>query len=129
MSFSMKVTGAKEVAASLNKGVKKPVENNLPKLAQRVEANVKRATVVGESGFLRARTTRSMPTKESALISNPMEYAEPVEYGTYKMEARHMVGGTKVLGEGMFAYVLRQMAPDLKGFEVKVAKEVEGEFK
>lgn len=129
MSFSMKVTGAKEVASALNKGVKKPVESNLPKLALKIERNVKMATVVGESGRLRASMTRSMPTKESALIGTNVEYAEFVEYGTYKMEARHMEGGFKVLGEGMFAYTLRRMEPDLKDFEVKIAREVEGEFK
>lgn len=128
MSFSIKVTGAKEVASSLNKGVKKPIENNLSKLALKVERNVKKATVV-DTGRLRASMTHSMPTRESALIGTNIEYASPVEYGTYKMEARHMEGGFKVLGEGMFAYTLRTMAPDLKDFEVKVVKEVEGEFK
>ena len=128
MGFSLKVIGAQEVAAALDKGVKKPVENNLSKLALKIEANAKKATVV-DTGRLRASILRSMPTRESALIGTNVEYAEFVEYGTYKMEARHMVGGAKVLGEGMFEYVVRQMQPDLKDFEVKVAKETESEFK
>jgi len=127
MSFSIKVTGAKEVAASLNKGTKKPVENNLPKLALKIERNVKQATVV-DTGRLRASIV-SQATKDSAVIGTNVEYAPPIEYGTYKMEARHTVGGTKVLGEGMFAYTLRKMAPDLKDFEVNIVKEIEGKFK
>jgi len=128
MSFSMKVIGAQEVASALNKGVKKPVEDNLPKLAIKIEANAKKATVV-DTGRLRASILHSMPTRESALIGTNVEYAEFVEYGTYKMEARHMEGGAKILGEGMFDYVIRQMESDLKDFEVKVVKETEGEFK
>jgi len=139
--FSMKLIGAQEVVSALNKGTKKPVENNLSKLALKVERNVKMATVV-DTGRLRASVGGgsyrggSYPKgygiekgADFARIGTNVEYAEFVEYGTPNMEARHMEGGAKVLGEGMFEYVLRQMQSDLKDFEVKVVKETESEFK
>ena len=137
----MKVIGAQEVASALNKGVKKPVEDNLSKLALKIERNAKMATVV-DTGRLRASIgggsyrggsyPKGFGIEKGAdfvRVGTNVEYAEFVEYGTYKMEARHMVGGTKILGEGMFDYVIRQMESDLKDFEVKVVKETEGEFK
>lgn len=127
MSFSIKVTGAKEVIAALDKGVKKPLENNLPKLALKIERNVKQATVV-DTGILRASIV-SQATKDSAIIGTNIEYAEFIEYGTYRMPARHMEGGYKALGKGMFEYVVEKMAPDLRDFEINVVKETEGRFK
>ena len=129
MSFSMKVIGAKEITAALDKGAKKPVENNLPKLALKIERNVKQATVV-DTGRLRASIV-SQATKDSAVIGTNVEYAEFVEYGTPSgtMPARHMEHGHKALGKGMFEYTVEQMAPDLKDFEVNIVKEIEGRFK
>jgi len=141
MGFSIKVTGAEEITAALDKGVKKPVENNLSKLALKIERNVKMATVV-DTGRLRSSIGGgsyrggSYPKgygvelgADFIRVGTNVEYAEFVEYGTYKMEARHMEHGYKALGKGMFGYVVEQMQPDLKDFEVKVAREVEGEFK
>jgi len=141
MSFSMKVIGAQEITAALDKGAKKPVENNLPKLALKIERNVKQATVV-DTGRLRASVGGgsyrggSYPTgygiekgADFVRVGTNVEYAEFIEYGTYKMPARHMEGGHKALGKGMFEYTVEQMAPDLKDFEVNIVKEIEGRFK
>ena len=125
--YTLKVTGAKEVASELNKGADKPIGDNLNKLATKVEALAKKSTVV-DTGRLRSSIIHSMPTKESALIGTNVEYAEMVEYGTAKMEARHMEGGSKVLGEGMFTFTLGNMQTELKDFEASVIKEVKDRF-
>lgn len=125
--FKMKVTGADKVARNLNKGAKKPIADSLKVLTLKVEALAKKSTVV-DTGRLRGSITHEIG-KESARVGTDVEYSPFIEYGTYKMEARHMEGGTKVLGEGMFGYTIRAMKDELKEFEVKVAKGVERQMK
>lgn len=122
--ISLKIEGNKEVAKSLNKGVS--VSDTLKKLAFAVEAFAKKATVV-DTGRLRSSINTKLD-KSSAVIGTQVEYAEFVEYGTPNLEARHMEGSTKVLGQGMFEYTKEQMGDKIKDFEETVVKDVEKRF-
>jgi len=122
----MKVTGDKAVAKELNKGVSKPIGDALKKLAFSIEAFSKKATVV-DTGRLRSSINTKLK-KQSVIIETNVEYAEFIEYGTPTMEARHMEGGAKILGQGMFGYTEEKMGDKIKGFETTVVKEVEKRF-
>ena len=122
--ISMKITGDKAVAKSLNKGAK--IGDALKKLAFGVEAFSKKATVVS-TGRLRSSIATKLD-KASATIGTSVQYAEFIEYGTANMEARHMEGGAKVLGQGMFDYTEEKMGDQIKDFEAKIIREVEKRF-
>ena len=50
-----------------------------------------------------------------AKVGTMVTYAPFVEFGTAKMEARHMEGGSKVYGTGPFGYtegILEKTLPD-----------------
>lgn len=120
--FSLKVFGAKEVSKNLKKGVGGAVLNALKKLTFKVEAFAKKSTVVA-TGRLRS-SIASKIGKDSSVVETNVEYAEFVEYGTVKMEARHMEGGIKVLGQGMFGYTEEKMGGEIKEFEQQVLKDI-----
>lgn len=125
---TIEVRGDKEVARAMRKGAKAAAEQALKKLTIRVLANVIKATVV-DTGNLRSSMAHEFLGTLASRIGTLVEYGEYVEYGTERMEARHMEGGTKVLGEGMMAYTQRTMEPDIRAFETEVVKSVEGEMK
>tara|TARA_Y100000310_G_C20420567_1_gene686482 strand:+ start:218 stop:625 length:408 start_codon:yes stop_codon:yes gene_type:complete len=84
--------------------ITKPLEDGIRSMAIRLEAEAKKATVV-DTGRLRSSIThRTMGL--GAEVGTNVKYAEFVEFGTQKMEARHMVGGRKVLGLGMLGYAI-----------------------
>lgn len=120
--FSVDVKGAEEVSRTMNKGLKNDIAKRVKTLAINVEIEVKKATVV-DTGLLRSSMTRGSPTPLSARIGTMTEYGEYIEDGTQYMEARHMEGGSKVLGEGMMAYTLRKMAKLIKEFGVSVCRD------
>ena len=119
--ISMKVTGDKAVAKSLNKGVR--IGDALKKLAFGVEAFSKKATVV-DTGRLKSSITTKLD-KSSAIIGTNVEYAEFIEYGK---KARHIEAGTKVLGQGMFAHTKEKMGDKIKAFELSIIKDVTKRF-
>ena len=122
--ISLKMTGNKEVAQSLNKGI--DISGVLKKLAFSVEEFSKKATVV-DTGRLRSSINTKL-AKSSAVIGTNIEYAEFIEYGTPTMEARHMEGSSKILGQGMFSHTEEKMGDKIKDFETKITKEVEKRF-
>ena len=87
-----------------DKNVKDPIEDGVRNIAIKLEAEAKKATVV-DTGRLRASITHKMLAPGAEVGSN-VGYASFVEYGTDKMEARHMEGSTKVFGLGMLGYAL-----------------------
>ena len=122
--ISIEVTGNEEIARDMNKGVS--IADALKKLAFNVEAFAKKATVV-DTGRLRSSINTKL-AKVSAVIGTNVDYAEFIEYGTHTMEARHMEGATKVLGQGMFEYTEEQMGNQIKDFETSIIKDVEKRF-
>ena len=91
------------------------------------ERDVKKATVV-DTGRLRASITSNVSGTQGEIMTN-VKYAPFVEYGTRYMEARHMEGASKVLGEGMFHYVTANFKRTADGIAQKVATIIEGRWR
>ena len=98
--------------------VEKPVQDGVRKLAVKLEAEAKKATVV-DTGRLRASITHRMMGMGAEVGTN-VKYASFVEYGTEKMEARHMEGSSKILGLGMLGYALQA----IKGWVAQQGNEI-----
>lgn len=124
--FAVNVIGNIAVAKALKQGVSKGISDGLKKLTLKVEAFAKKSTVV-DTGRLRSSITHEIG-KDSAKVGTVVEYAEFVEYGTIKMEPRHMEASTKVLGQGMMAYTVEKMGDDIKEFEKKVISDTKKRF-
>ena len=105
--------------------IKKPLDDGIKKIAYTLEGLIKEATVVGETGYLLSGTHTQI-TSQFAKVGTNVPYAPFVEYGTERMEARHMEGGTKRLGKGMFTYGIEQlqkkMGDLLKGIALNIEK-------
>ena len=125
--IAIQIFGAKKLIDTLqSKLVDKSSSEPFRKLVLKAEAKAKKSTVV-DTGRLRSSISHKIQNK-TGIIETNVDYAEFVEFGTQKMEARHMEGSAKVLGEGMFAYTIRDMADELKDFETKVVSGIEKAF-
>lgn len=123
----IKIKGLTEVTKGMKKGAKKPIADSLKNIGIKGEAIAKKATVV-DTGRLRASITRD--TKPNLItIGTNVEYAESIEYGTDYMEARHMEGGMKILGQGMFDYTIEQLAPEIKAMDGDISKSIDKAIK
>ena len=139
MSIGMiiKLMGAEKLIKSLSSKdtVGKPAEAGIKKLAMSAKAELIKATVVSEG------------TARSNIAATPIQYAPfqaivthsagpgssyiPfLETGTSKMGARHMEGGTKIIGEGkgMFSYVRKWLAGKMSEVARHIAKDIEDKF-
>jgi len=107
--FGLKILGLKELQKKLKPStIKKPLGDGVKKIVFTLESEVKKATVV-DTGLLRSSITSEL-IEDGGKVGTNVEYATFVEYGSQKMEARHMEGGRKVLGRGgMFVYGFRQL--------------------
>lgn len=131
----IKLIGADRIIKSLTSKdtVSKPAETGVKKLAMSAKSELIKATVVAEG------------TARSNIAAAPIQYAQfqavvthgsgpgssyiPfLESGTGKMEARHMEGGKKVLGVGMFSYVKKWLAGKVNEAANHIAKDIEGKF-
>ena len=122
---TIKIIGLDKVTKGLDKGARKPIEDALRELVVTIEGVAKKATPIGVSRFLGAEISHSFSGLQGT-IHSPTEYASFVEYGTSKMEARHMEGATKILGQGMFGYALEKVKDYIKKFEDMIADKVKG---
>ena len=131
IKLNIKMIGAKVLDKKLQpEAIQKPMADGLKKIAILLERLVKQATVV-DTGILRASITRKVggsPGKLWAKVGTSVEYGKFVEFGTNKMEARHMEGLTKVLGEGMFTYSLVQLKKKMGGQLRKIGVGIEARF-
>lgn len=105
------------------KNVTQPLNDGIKKATLLLDREVKQATVV-DTGRLRASMTSQFGAGFGQVGTN-VEYAPVVEFGSDRFPARHMEGGTKVLGEGMFAFGLRKLTDKIKDWLGDVAKDIE----
>lgn len=123
----IKIKGLTDVARGMNKGAKKPIADSLKNIGIKGEAIAKKATVV-DTGRLRSSIYRR--TQSNLItIGTVVDYAEAVEYGTDKFEARHMEGGNKVLGQGMFDYTIEQLKPEIEAMGGDISKSIDKAIK
>lgn len=128
--FRIEFIGGKALAKAFSgfKGkLAQDVSNGVQNMGIRYQALVMKATPV-DTGRLRASITSENHGMHTAVGTN-VEYASFVEYGTSKMEARHVEGGQgRVLGKGMFNYAMEQFKEGVKNGAREIAKDIEGRF-
>ncbi len=143
--FSIKLTGDRKLKNTLDSDIVKNVmARGLRSIVFKAEALIKQATPV-DKGRLRS-SIKSQIHFGYGVIGTNVKYASFVEYGTEKMEARHVEGGAvqkglpgigkakliraagRVLGVGPFAYGLEKLKEWLGKAEKDMAKDVEGKF-
>ena len=122
--LKIKMVGLDKLNKKLGEGVGKPLGEGLKKIVFTLEGETKKATVV-DTGMLRS-SIFSKYGVSGGMVGTNLHYAEAVEYGTPRMAARHMEGGTKVLGQGMFGFgferLKKVMATLLKGIAVNIER-------
>lgn len=109
------------------KNVTQPLNDGVKKATLLLDREVKQATVV-DTGRLRSSMTSQFGAGFGQVGTN-VEYASVIEFGSAKMEARHMEGGTKVLGEGMFAFGLRKVMDKMKELLGDIANAIEARWR
>lgn len=140
MQLILKFIGGKKLfnVLSNSKTIGKPLDNGIRKITLKYEGLVKKATVVGTpestgipgygGGRLRSSIHHELNPKRASVGTN-VQYARFVEYGTPNMEARHMEGSAKVLGEGMFSYAWGKLKEWLSKGKHDIHVEIDKEFK
>lgn len=135
IGMTIKLIGAEKLIKSLTSKdtVSKPAETGLKKLALSAKGELVKATVVAE-GMARSNIAAA-PIQYApfqAIVTHSagpgQSYIPYLETGTSKMEARHMKGGSKVLGVGMFSYVRRWLAGKMSDAARHIAKDIENKF-
>ncbi len=137
IGMTIKLIGAEKLIKSLasKDTVNKPAEAGIKKLAMSAKGELTKATVVAEG------------TARSNIAATPIQYASfqaivthgsgpgssyipYLETGTSKMDARHMEGGSKKIGEGegMFSYVKKWLAGKMGEAARSIAKDIEDKF-
>jgi len=106
--------------------VAKPLTNGIRKITLYYDGLVKKATVV-DTGRLRSSITNRIQPNMGEVGTN-VKYASFIEYGTEKMEARHMERGSKKLGQGMFDYALGLLRTWLDRGEHGIHKDIDARF-
>jgi len=126
--ISVKLIGGDKLKSKLQpETIKKPLKDGLAKMTYLLERLVKQATPV-DTGKLKSGIFSKIGENEG-LVATHVAYAEFVEYGTPRMDERHMEGGAKIVGKGvkgMFAFGLEQLKkkmPDqLRDIGVKIER-------
>lgn len=119
--LSMELRQGQELAKKYQSNVGKDLINeHVKNVTLKAEREIKKAakmtktTPYTPTGRLAASISHVLSHFE-AKVGTMVTYAPFVERGTFKMEARHMEGGSKIYGEGPFGYterILEGMLPD-----------------
>ncbi len=108
--------------------IRRPVMSGLQRIALKLERVIKQATVV-DTGRLRASIGHSFG-ESSAIIATSVQYAKFVEFGTSRMESRHMEGTIKILGEGgSFQYGMHKLPEILEEEQGKIIGGIQTEIR
>ena len=128
IGVTLQVIGLDKLKKKLNeKNVIDPLNDGVKKATLLLDREVRQATVVDTD-----RLRSSMASQFGAgfgQVGTNVEYASIVEFGLGNLQARHMEGGTKVLGEGMFAFGLRKLTGKMKDLLGGIANSIETRWK
>ncbi len=128
IGVSMQIIGLDKLKKKLQpKNVEQPLNDGVKKATLLLDREVKMATVV-DTGRLRASMTSQFGAGFGQVGTN-VEYAPIVEFGKGNIQARHMEGGTKILGEGMFTFGLRKLSGKMKDLLGDVANAIESRWR
>ena len=129
IEFDYKVEGAEELKKKLTGDiVKTPLSEGLKKLIAWLHREVSTSTPV-DTGRLRAGVTSEVAA-EFGKVANSVYYAGFVEYGTSKMEARHVLPGTstRVLGKGPFTRGMEELNKRIGDFLKDIGEAISVRF-
>lgn len=113
----IRVEGTEELMRKLGpERIKNPVQEAIKKITKFLMDTVRVSTPV-DTARLRSNIT-SKVIGETGEVATNVEYAPFVEYGTVRMEARHVMMGTsrRIFGEGMFTYSIGQLRHHIDDF-------------
>lgn len=129
--LKLKILGVEALQKKLSaETIKTPLGQAIKKITLFTEREAKKAAP-WQTGRLRSSITsriESTPIAPFGVIGTNVKYAEFVEYGTKKMEPRHMVGSRKVFGLGMFGYALSLLKEKMPEFVKDLGKEIQARF-
>jgi len=105
--------------------VKQPLADGIKKITLALDREVKMATPV-DTGVLGASIVNQI-APESGRVFATRDYAQFVEYGTKKMEARHVTQGStrRVFGLGMFGYTIQIISQKMGDFMKELGINIE----
>ena len=127
--INVKVLGIEQLLKKLQKEtIKEPVDQGIKKATRWTERTLKQSTPV-DTGELHASIT-SKVIGATGQVGTIVQYAKFVEYGTKKMEARHVVkdSATRVLGKGMFTYTMELLKEKIGEFITDIGKAIQARF-
>ncbi len=131
VGYTIVIVGAEKLAKKLSAElIRDPVTDVIGKITLFLDREVKKATPV-QTNRLRSSITSyvdTTPLAQWGSVGTNVRYASFVEYGTKKMQPRHMEGGSRVYGLGMFGHALRLLNAKLCEFLKDCAKAIEVKF-
>ena len=128
IGVTLQIVGLDKLKKKLNeKNVTQPLDVGIKKATLLLDREVKMATVV-DTGRLRASMTSQFGAGFGQVGTN-VQYAPIVEFGAGNIQARHMEGSAKVLGEGMFSFALKKLAGKMKNILGDVANAIEARWR
>ena len=129
VKLNFAVTGVEKVLQKMDAAtVDKQLADSIKKITMWFHSTVMTSTPVVNS---RLRSSiSSMITPTSGRVFTNIEYAPFVEYGTKRMEARHVEKGssTRRLGKGPFTYTLEQLEAKMESFIGEMGKAIKARF-
>ncbi len=128
IGVTLSIIGLDQLKKKLQpKNVTDPLNDGVKKATILLDREVKMATVV-DTGRLRASMTSQFGAGFGQVGTN-VEYAPIVEFGKGNIRARHIEGGAKILGEGMFAFGLRKLSGKMKDLLGDIANAIEARWR
>jgi len=127
--INVKVLGIEQLLKKLQKEtIKEPVGQGIKKATLWTERTLKQSTPV-DTERLRSSYS-SQVLGQTGRIATNVQYAQFVEYGTRKMEPRHVVkdSTTRVLGKGMFTYTMELLKEKIGEFITDIGKAIVARF-
>ena len=122
--FSVVVEGLDKLKKKLNtkNTVEEPLDKQTKITALKLYAEVKKATPV-VSGRLEGSIFNDF-SGGGAIVGTNVKYAPWVEFGTSRMEARHVEGGNvRIKGVGPFTFAIQKL--DVDGVKVALKEKIE----
>tara|TARA_Y100000310_G_scaffold246223_1_gene251394 strand:+ start:2420 stop:2833 length:414 start_codon:yes stop_codon:yes gene_type:complete len=134
ISFSLKLIGGKALFAALKskQTIGNPLGKGIRKATLYYERLVTDATPVKTGRLAGSIHSEISPTRGS--VATNVQYARFVEYGTrntdgsWKMEPRHIEGGSRQYGEGMFTFAWGRLLEWLRKGQHDIHKGIDKEL-
>ena len=111
------------------KNVTDPLNNGIKKATQLAQLETGKATPRITSNLAGSIMQPIQLGEGWGQYGTNVEYASKVEFGIGAMRPRHIEGGVRVYGEGMFSYGFRKMQEKMKGILNDVVGAIQARWK